>query len=133
VSYRNAFTGGAGEAESAEQSARRLHERIPGFRPEREGVDPELYDGIPDEPRDPKLVTELSPGGLNIVGDFLAPLFQMFQTVAADQLSVSEDPSSTSDMAAGAQKAMSKRMKEISDDARAAREESIVQPVVGSS
>lgn len=116
MSFRNAFTGGAGEAESAEQSARKLHERIPGFRAVRDGVDPELYDGIPDEPRDPKIVNELSPGALNIMGNFLTPLFQKFQTVAADQLIVSEDPSSTSNMASAAQKAMSKRMKEMSDD-----------------
>jgi hypothetical protein len=50
------------------------------------------------------------------MGNFLTPLFQKFQTVAADQLIVSEDPSSTSNMASAAQKAMSKRMKEMSDD-----------------
>jgi hypothetical protein len=47
--------GGAGEAESAERSARALHEKIPGAWPERKGIDPELYDDIPNEPRDPKI------------------------------------------------------------------------------
>lgn len=116
MSYKNAFTGGAGEAKSAEQSARQLHEKIPGARPEREGVDPELYDDIPDEPRDPKIVNELSPGALNIVESVLTPLFQNFQTVAADQLTVSENPASTSDMASSTQGEISKKMKaDISD------------------
>ena len=116
MSYKNAFTGGAGEAESAEQSARQVHERIPGAWPERKGVDPELYDDIPDEPRDPKIVNEMSPGALNVVGTVLTPLFQNFQTVAADQLRVSEDPASTSTMASSTQQKTSEDMKaDISD------------------
>ena len=117
MSYKNAFTGGAGEAESAEQSARGVHEKIPGAWPERKGVDPELYDDIPDEPRDPKIVNELSPGALNVVGNVLTPLFQNFQTVAGDQLNVSENPASTSDMASSTQGKMSESMKaEIGDE-----------------
>lgn len=116
MSYKNAFTGSAGEAGSAEQSARQLHEKIPGAWPERKGVDPELYDDIPDEPRDPKIVNELSPAALNIVGNVLIPLFHNFQTVAADQLKVSENPASTSNMASSTQEDISKKMKaEISD------------------
>lgn len=117
MSYKNVFTGGAGEAESAEQSARLLNERIPGAWPERKGVDPELYDDIPDEPRDPKIVNEMAPGALNIVGNVLAPLFQNFQTVAADQLNVSENPASTSAMASSTKEKTAENMKaEISDD-----------------
>ncbi|SEH01412.1 hypothetical protein SAMN05444920_120116 [Nonomuraea solani] len=83
MSYKNVFTGGAGEAASAEQVARQLHES--------QGIDPELYDDVFDEPRDPKIVNELTPEALNIAGNFLTPLFQNFQTVA-DQLKVSESP-----------------------------------------
>jgi hypothetical protein len=117
MSYQNAFTGGAGEAESAEQSARALHEKIPGAWPERKGVDPELYDDIPDEPRDPKIVNEMSPGALNVVGNVLAPLFQNFQTVAADQLNVSVNPASTATMASSTLDETSENIKaKISDD-----------------
>lgn len=116
MSYKNAFTGGAGEAKSAEESARQLHENIPGAWPERKGVDPELYDDIPDEPRDPKIVNEMSPGALNIAGNFLAPLFQRFQTIATDQLEVSENPASTSNMASSTQEEIAKSMNvKISD------------------
>ncbi|MFI5782960.1 hypothetical protein [Nocardia sp. NPDC051570] len=111
MSYKNAFTGGSGAAESAEHSARQIYEKIPGAWPERKGVDPELYDDIPDAPRDPKIVNEMSPGALNIVGNVLTPLFQNFQTVAADQLRVSENPASTSTMASSTQAETSKNMK----------------------
>lgn len=117
MSYKNVFTGGAGEAESAEQSARQLQEKTPGAWPERKGVDPELYDDIPDEPRDPKIVNELSPGALNIVGNVLTPLFQNFQTVAADQLRVSENPASAPNMASSTQGEVSETMEaEIGDE-----------------
>lgn len=117
MSYQNVFTGGAGEAESAEQSAQHLREKIPGAWPERQGVDPELYDDIPDVPRDPKIVNELAPEALNITGNFLTPLFQNFQTVAANQLEVSENPASTSGMASSIHGEISKEVKpEIPDD-----------------
>lgn len=117
MTYSNAFTGGAGEAESAEQSVRQLQEKIPGAWPERQGVDPELYEGIPDEPRDPKIVNELAPEALNIAGNFLTPLFQNFRTVAAGQLEVSENPASTSGMASSVQEEIAKEMNaEIRDE-----------------
>jgi hypothetical protein len=111
MSFKNAFTGGAGEAASAEQAARRLREQIPGAWPERKGVDPELYDDLPDAPRDPKIVNETAPGALDVVGSVLAPLFQNFQTIAAGQRDVSENPAATAGMASSAQGETAKHMK----------------------
>ncbi|MFR9727782.1 hypothetical protein ACL03H_01040 [Saccharopolyspora sp. MS10] len=99
MSFENIFTGGADRASTAERSANTIHDTVPGARPERSGIDPELYDGIPDEPRDPKIVSELSPEALTITGDILAPLFQKFRSLAEDQRAASEDPATTSGMA----------------------------------
>lgn len=98
MSFKNIFDSGGSEAEAAERRARNA--RIPGARPEREGVDPELYDGIPPETgRDPKIMRETSPEALDIMNSFIAPLFKNTQTVAAEQRAASENPASTSDMA----------------------------------
>lgn len=74
MSFRNIFDSGGNEAKSAEESARKVSEDIPGARPEREGVDPELYDGIPEAARDPKIVRETSPEALNIMNNFITPV-----------------------------------------------------------
>lgn len=74
-SFKNIFDS-RGVAQNAEDAARVVNERIPGARPEREGVDPELFDGIPEAARDPKIVREVSPGALNIMSNFVKPLFK---------------------------------------------------------
>lgn len=102
MSFKNIFEGGKGEAGSAEESAQNVYEKIPGARPEREGVDPELFDGIPDAERDPKIIRETSPEALSIMSTFLAPLFKNTQTAATAQQEASEDPQTTSDMASSA-------------------------------
>ncbi|WP_017608841.1 hypothetical protein [Nocardiopsis xinjiangensis] len=99
MSFKNIFENGKGEAESAEESAQHVHEKIPGARPEWEGVDPELYDGIPDAERDPKIIRETSPEALSVMNTFIAPMFKNTQTAATEQQQASEDPQTTSDMA----------------------------------
>lgn len=111
MSFKNIFGGGGSEAKSAEKSAQEVHSQIPGVRPEREGVDPELYDGIDEVPRDPKIVRETSPEALNIVNNFLTPLFKNTQTAATEQRETSENPESTSSMASSAMKKASEEMK----------------------
>ncbi|MFV8127108.1 hypothetical protein [Streptomyces syringium] len=117
MSFKNIFDSGGNEAKSAEESAQKVHEKIPGFRPEREGVDPELYDDIPEVTRDPKLVRETSPEALRIVKNFITPLFQNTQTAAAEQRETSENPQSTSDMASSIKDEASKKVQaEIKDE-----------------
>ncbi|MEW2390139.1 hypothetical protein AB0933_17505 [Streptomyces venezuelae] len=99
MSFKNIFESGGSEAKSAEESARKVYENIPGARPEREGVDPELYDGIPEVERDPKLVRETSPEALRIMNGFLSPLFKKTGSAAAAQQATCEDPASTTGMA----------------------------------
>ncbi|MBP2401636.1 hypothetical protein [Streptomyces syringium] len=117
MSFKNIFDGGGNEAKSAEESARKVHETVPGFRPEREGVDPELYDDIPEVTRDPKIIRETSPEALRIVNDFITPLFKNTRTAAADQRKASEDPQTTSDMASSTKDEAFKKVKaEIKDE-----------------
>ncbi|WP_150241267.1 hypothetical protein [Nocardiopsis quinghaiensis] len=102
MSFKNIFDGGGSEAKSAEESARNVYEKIPGSWPEREGVDPELFDGIPEAARDPKIMCETSSEALNVMNSFIIPLFKNTQTVSAKQREASENPESTSDMASSA-------------------------------
>ncbi|GAA1928014.1 hypothetical protein [Streptantibioticus ferralitis] len=119
MSFKNIFDSGGSEAKSAEESAQKVSEKIPGARPEREGVDPELYDGIPEAARDPKIMRETSPEALNIMNNFIAPLFKNTQTVAAKQREASENPESTSGMASSAKDEAFKKVEvEIRDDDR---------------
>ncbi|MFI1258061.1 hypothetical protein ACH4U6_30355 [Streptomyces netropsis] len=128
MSFKNIFGSGGSEAKSAEKSAQEVHSYIPGVRPEQEGVDPELYDGIDEVPRDPKIVRETSPEALNIMNNFLTSLFKNTQTVAAKQQEASENPESTSSMASSAKDEAFKKVKvdirdedkpKISDEERA--------------
>jgi hypothetical protein len=117
MSFKNIFDNGGNEAESAEESAQKVSENIPGARPEREGVDPELYDGIPEAARDPKIMRETSPEALSIMNNFLTPLFENTQTVAEKQQEASENPESTSGMASSAKDEAFKKVKvEIGDE-----------------
>lgn len=119
MTFKNVFDSGGDEAKSAEESARKVHERIPGARPEWEGVDPELFDDIPEVARDPKIVRETSPEALSVMGDFIAPLFRNTQGVAAKQRESSENPESTSSMASSAKdEAFRKVQVEIRDEDR---------------
>jgi hypothetical protein len=111
MSFQNIFESGGSEAKSAEESAQKVSEKIPGARPEREGVDPELYDGIPEAARDPKIVRETSPEALNIMNNFITPLFKNTQTVVAKQRESSENPESTSGMASSAKDEAFKKVK----------------------
>ncbi|MER7110590.1 hypothetical protein [Streptomyces sp. NPDC000229] len=74
--FKSIFGSTGSQATSAEESAQKLNEKIPGARPERKGVDPELYDGIPEVARDPKIVRETSPEALDILSNFITPLFK---------------------------------------------------------
>ncbi|GHE10386.1 hypothetical protein [Streptomyces alanosinicus] len=117
MSFKNIFDGGGSEAKSAEESAQNVSEKIPGARPEREGVDPELYDGIPEAARDPKIMRETSPEALSIMNNFLTPLFKNTQTAADKQREASENPESTSGMASSAKDEAAKKVKvEISGE-----------------
>lgn len=117
MSYGNIFDTGAGAAGSAEQAARNLRENVPGAQAGREEVDPELFDELPEESRDAKIVKEVSPEALNVAGEYLAPLFHNFQTTAANQRDFSENPESVAGMASSAQGEAAKMMKaEIGDD-----------------
>ncbi|MYY86931.1 hypothetical protein GT044_37750 [Streptomyces sp. SID335] len=119
MSFKNIFEGGGSEARSAEESAQKVSQNIPGARPEREGVDPELYDGIPEVERDPKIVRETSPEALRIMDGFLSPLFRRTGSAAAEQRATCEDPASTSSMASSAEGETSKKVKaEIKDEDR---------------
>ncbi|MEV0256023.1 hypothetical protein AB0H82_17400 [Streptomyces sp. NPDC050732] len=119
MSFKNIFESGGGEAKSAEESAQKVRDDIPGARPEEEGVDPELYDGIPPVTRDPKTVRETSPEALNIVNNFITPLFRNTRTAAAAQQAASEDPASTTGMASSAKDEAFKKVKvEIRDEDR---------------
>lgn len=116
MSFKNIFENGKGEAESAEESAQHVYEKIPGARPEREGVDPELYDGIPDAERDPKIIRETSPEALSVMSTFIAPMFKNTQTAATEQKQTSEDPQTTSDMASSSMNEAYKNVEVEIDD-----------------
>ncbi|WP_269855988.1 hypothetical protein [Streptomyces sp. RPT161] len=119
MSFKNIFDSGGSEAKSAEESAQKVYENIPGAWPEREGVDPELYDGIPEAARDPKIMRETSPEALDIMNNFITPLFKNTQTVAAKQREASENPESTSGMASSAKDEAFKKVEvEIRDEDR---------------
>ncbi|WP_369394747.1 hypothetical protein AB5J72_50075 [Streptomyces sp. CG1] len=111
MTFKNIFDSGGSEAKSAEESAQKIHENIPGARPEKEGVDPELYDGIPDAVRDPKIVRDTSPEALSIIENFITPLFKNTQAAAAQQKEASENPESTSGMASSAKDEAFKKVK----------------------
>ncbi|MFD5392818.1 hypothetical protein ACFWJW_00950 [Streptomyces sp. NPDC127097] len=117
MTFKNIFDSGGSEAKSAEESAQKVEERIPGAWPEREGVDPELYDGIPETARDPKIIRETSPEALSIMNNFLTPLFKNTRTAAATQREASENPESTSGMASSAKDEAFKKVEvEIKDE-----------------
>ncbi|MFI9240691.1 hypothetical protein [Streptomyces sp. NPDC053079] len=119
MTFKNIFDGGGSEAKSAQESAQKVSETIPGAWPENKGVDPELYDGIPEAARDPKIVRETSPEALNIMNNFISPLFKNTQTAAATQREASENPESTSGMASSAKDEAFKKVKvEIRDKDR---------------
>ncbi|WP_116245020.1 hypothetical protein [Nocardiopsis sp. FIRDI 009] len=119
MTFKNIFDNGESEARSAEESARNVYEKIPGARPEWEGVDPELFDGIPEAERDPKIIRETSPEALDIMNSFIAPLFKNTQTAAAKQRTASENPESTSGMASSAKdEAFKKVQVEIEEEDR---------------
>ncbi|MDF3294143.1 hypothetical protein [Streptomyces silvisoli] len=119
MSFKNIFDSGGSEAKSAEESAQKVYENVPGAWPEREGVDPELYDGIPEAARDPKIMRETSPEALDIMNNFITPLFKSTQTVAAKQREASENPESTSGMASSAKDEAFKKVEvEIRDEDR---------------
>ncbi|WP_017585973.1 hypothetical protein [Nocardiopsis ganjiahuensis] len=119
MSFKNIFDNGENEAGAAEESARAVYDRIPGARPEREGIDPELTEGIPEVERDPKIVRETSPEALNVMSSFISPMFRNTRTAAAEQRETSEDPASTTAMASSAKdEAFEKVEVEISDEDR---------------
>ncbi|SEE46959.1 hypothetical protein SAMN05428954_2717 [Streptomyces sp. 2112.3] len=117
MTFKNIFDSGGNEAKSAEDSAQNVNEKIPGAWPEREGVDPELYEGIPEAARDPKIIRETSPEALAVMNGFLAPLFKNTQTAATKQREASENPESTSGMASSAKDEAFKKVEvEIRDE-----------------
>ncbi|MFE6410865.1 hypothetical protein ACFVOR_28505 [Streptomyces sp. NPDC057837] len=119
MSFKNIFGGGESEAKSAEESAREVYGNIPGARPERLGVDPELYEGIEPVERDPKLVRETSPEALRVMNGFLSPLFKRTGSAATEQRAACDDPASTAGMASSAEGETFKEVKvQIRDEDR---------------
>lgn len=117
MTFKNIFDSGGSEAKSAEEAAQKVNEKIPGAWPERKGVDPELYDDIPEVARDPKIVRETSPEALSIMNNFLDPLFKNTQTAATKQREASENPASTSGMASSTKDEAFKKVEvEIRDE-----------------
>ncbi|GAA1959509.1 hypothetical protein [Amycolatopsis minnesotensis] len=110
MSFKKIFDSGESEGDSAEQSARALHDDTPGAGAFSEEVR-KLESG-----RDPWLVRQTPHGAFDVMG-FLGPLFQKVQTVSAAQRDISQDPASTSGMASSAvDKTFEKVKVEIRDE-----------------
>lgn len=99
MSYKSVFTSAGAEASSARQAADHLFDFIPGARPEREGIDPELYEGIPETAQDPRIVSDRATVALNVVQKVISPMFDNFGATSASERVVTDDPVSTSKMA----------------------------------
>jgi hypothetical protein len=97
--FDNIFKGAAAEALLAERAANYLHGFIPGEWSIRKYADPELFEGIPDTPQDPKIVTEESSVGLSIAQSFLAASFSNYQDFAGEQKASDQSPDTTSNVA----------------------------------
>lgn len=99
MSYQNVFSSGGTEAQSAKQAADHLWDFVPGAKPEREGVDPELYEGITESPKDPRTVSDRATVALNLVENLISPMFANFDSTSVTVNGVTEDSASTSKMA----------------------------------
>jgi sugar lactone lactonase YvrE len=109
MSFENVFDTGGGQADSAKQSAQALNSDTPGAG-DISGAVRNL-----ENQRDPWLVRQTAHGAFDAMS-FLNPLFQKFQDVSATQRQVSEDPSSTSQMASSTMKAFGSPNVKISDE-----------------
>lgn len=99
MSYKNVFNSAGAEARSGKQAADYLFDFVPGARPEREGIDPELYEGITETPNDPRIVSDRATVALNLVQGLISPMYANFDATSASERDVNEDPTSTSKMA----------------------------------
>ena len=67
MTFKNIFDNGSTGAGAAEEASQGIRSTVPGARPEWEGVDPELFEGVTLPERDPKLVRETSPEALGLL------------------------------------------------------------------
>lgn len=99
MSYKNVFNSAGAEARSGKRAADHLYDFIPGARPEREGIDPELYEGIVETPNDPRIVSDRATVALDLVQGLISPLYANFDATSVSERDVNDDPTSTSKMA----------------------------------
>lgn len=97
--FKNIFDGSSQESSLAAQAASTIHSFIPGEWSIRQRADPELFEGIPDEPQDPKIVSEESAVGLAIAKGFLERSFANFDNLAKSQQETNQDPTTVTDTA----------------------------------
>ncbi|MFJ9620097.1 Vgb family protein [Streptomyces noursei] len=102
----NIFNGGRDQAASAEKTASRIGEDAPGvgdgaWDDENETVSGSTsgYVRKSESGREPWLLRQTAHGALDVMGGFLTPFFQNFQTAATEQLKVHGDPKTASGMA----------------------------------
>ncbi|MCC9305627.1 hypothetical protein LN042_00595 [Kitasatospora sp. RB6PN24] len=104
MTFKNIFDSGGNEADSAKQAAEALSGNTPGAG-DVSGAVRNL-----ESQRDPWLVRQTAHGAFDVMG-FLNPLFQKLHDASADQLTASQDPASTFDMASSAMNKAAATMK----------------------
>ncbi|MEU9554338.1 hypothetical protein [Streptomyces fumanus] len=109
--FGHAFSSGKARAGDAEKSAEEVRKGIPGtgdghWDEEEESVsgDVSAYVRSIESGRDPWQPRQTAHGALDVMKGFLGPHFKNFQSAADGQRKVSEDPKSTSGMAASSVK-----------------------------
>ncbi|MEW2579651.1 Vgb family protein [Streptomyces syringium] len=113
------FNGGKDYAASAERAAQGISDNTPGtgtgdWDEENETVSgsASAYVHKLESGREPWLMRQTAHGALDVMGGFLAPFFQGVQKTADEQLKVSSDPKTTSDMASAAKGTAYQKVKE---------------------
>ncbi|MEV5880223.1 hypothetical protein AB0L75_39715 [Streptomyces sp. NPDC052101] len=102
----NIFNGGREQAASAENTANRIGEDAPGVGDGAWDDENETVSGSTsgyvrklESEREPWLLRQTAHGALDVMGGFLTPFFQNFQTAATEQLKVNGTPKVASGMA----------------------------------
>ncbi|MEU2512661.1 Vgb family protein [Streptomyces syringium] len=113
------FNGGKGYAATAENAAKAISDNTPGtgigdWDEENETVSgsTSAYVHKLESGREPWLMRQTAHGAIDVMGGFLAPFFQGVQKTAGEQLKVSSDPQTTSNMASAAKGAAYKKVEE---------------------
>ncbi|WP_100482790.1 hypothetical protein [Mycobacteroides abscessus] len=134
--FKNIFDGALQAGQLAQTAAGYLDNYIPGDWDIRKNADPELFEGIPDEPsrfkghpvnQDPKIVSEASPIGLDLAG-FLQTTFGNFQTLAQGEQTTNQEPTTVTDPAAATLKAAEAHLKSSLDDLQTPEKPEVDQP-----